>query len=278
MNSLHINTSLFQHIDTIKTNSEALLRNFPQLHLAIESVSDLFDQLFVEQFQQNGEPWSSSVHQLIFASHSSWLQGIIMTSAGFNETGLICARRAIEYVCYAAKINNSNEKNTIWLARGLERKSDKLFTSKFSIPTKYFTAKYSSLKALLVWHDFASSFGAHGNFSTIVGKWDSSVKDRLRMSFQDNPEGIPLSTGVAVRIGSFIVKAFYENFTLYLKDATTFKSNYEISLDVINKARVAVSKFGSHGNISFNEIIAIYSNEDPLIEEFYQKLVEKCNT
>jgi len=277
MNSMHINTSLYQHIDAIKTNSEALLRNFPELHLAIESVSDLFDQLFVEQFQQNGEPWSSSVHKMIFASHSSWLQGIIMSSAGFNETGLICVRRAIEYVCYSAKINNSNEKNIIWLDRGLNKNSDKLFSSKFSIPTKYFTPKYSSLKALLVWHDFASTFGAHGNFSTIVGKWDSATRDRLRMSFHDNPEGIPLSTGVAVRIGSFIVKAYYEIFTLYLKDAATFKNNYDVSLDVINKARISVSKFSSHGNISLEEVTAINSNEDPLIEEMYQKLVEKYN-
>lgn len=273
MDEPKINPSIFKHLEAIKTNSENLFKAFPLLYLSAESVSDMFDQLFVEQFQQlKGEPWEASVHKMIFGANSSWLQGVIMTSAGFNETGLICVRRAIEYVCYSSKIKNSNEKNIIWLDRGLDEDKSRLFSSKFSIPSKYFTEKYTPLKALLVWHDFASTYGAHGNFETLVGKWDSSIKEKVRMSFHDDKEGVPISTGVAIRIGSFIIKAFYEYFKDQLRESENFLDKINLMLDIVNKARIEVLDFDSKGKTKFEDIKAIYGKEEPAVDEMYEKL------
>jgi|SRR3972149_3033131 len=276
MEESKINPSLFKHLEAIKTNSENMFNAFPQLYLSVESVSNMFDQLFVEQFQQlNGEPWEASIHKMIFGTYSSWLQGIIMTSAGFNETGLFCVRRGIEYVCYSSKIKNSNEKNIIWLDRGLDDDKSKLFSSKFSIPSKYFTEKYIHLKPLLVWHDYASTFGAHGNFTTLVGKWDSSIKDKVRMSFHDNREGVPISTGVAIRIGSFMIKALYEDFKEQLREPKIFEEKINSMSDIINKARIEVLNFEVKGKTKFEDIIAIYGKDELAIDEMYDKLKSK---
>jgi hypothetical protein len=276
MEEIQINPSLFKHLEAIKTNSENMFNAFPQLHLSVESVSDMFDQLFVEQFQQlKGEPWEASVHKMIFGANSSWLQGVIMTSAGFNETGLICVRRGIEYVCYSSKIKASNEKNIIWLDRGLDDEKSKMFSNKFSIPSKYFTEKYLHLKALLVWHDYASTFGAHGNFATLVGKWDSSIKDKVRMSFHDNREGVPISTGVAIRIGAFMIKALYKDFREHLREPKIFEDRINSMSDIINKARIEVLNFDTKGKIKFEDIKAIYGKDEPAIDEMYDKLKSK---
>ena len=276
MEEIKINESLFKHLEAIKTNSENMFNAFPQLYLSAESVSDMFDQLFVEQFQQlKGEPWEASVHKMIFGAHSSWLQGIIMTSAGFNETGLICVRRGIEYICYSSKINKSNEKNHIWLDRGLDDDKNKLFSNKFSIPSKYFTDKYLHLKALLVWHDYASTFGTHGNFATLVGKWDSNIKDKVRMSFHDNREGVPISTGVAIRIGSFMIRALYEDFKNQLREPKIFEDRINSMSDIVNKARIEVLNFDTKGKTRFDDIIEIYGKDDPAIDDMYIKLKSK---
>jgi hypothetical protein len=276
MEEIKINPSLFKHLEAIKTNSENMFNAFPHLLLSVESVHDMFDQLFVEQFQQlKGDPWEASVHKMIFGAHSSWLQGVIMTSAGFNETGLMCIRRGIEYVCYSSKVKASNEKNIIWIDRGLDDEKSKLFSSKFSIPSKYFTEKYHRLKSLLVWHDYASTFGAHGNFASLVGKWDSSIKDKVRMSFHDNREGVPISTGVAIRIGSFMIKAFYGDFKEQLREPKIFEDKIGSMSDIINKARIEVLNFNKKGKPKLEDIIAIYGKDEPGIDEMYNVLKSK---
>jgi hypothetical protein len=276
MNKIELNPSIFKHIEAIKTNSENFFNAFPNLLLAAEEIHDIFDQLFVEQFQQkNNALWEASVHKMIFGAHSSWLQGIILTAAGLNETGLISIRRGIEYVCYSSKIKQSDEKNIIWLDRGMDDEKDRLFSSKFSIPSKYFTDKYKNLKALLVWHDYASLFGAHGNFTSLISKWDSESEGSMKMFFHDNPQRTPLSTGVAVRIGSFMITAFFETFKGNIKDEQAFQEKIEIMNEILNKARVEVINYESKGKVTFEDLLAVYSREDPAIEEMYLKLKEK---
>jgi len=157
----------------------------------------------------------------------------------------------------------------------LDDDKSKLFSNKFSIPSKYFTEKYLHLKALLVWHDYASTFGAHGNFATLVGKWDSSIKDKVRMSFHDDREGVPISTGVAIRIGSFMIKALYEDFKEQLREPKIFEDKISLMLDIINKARIEVLNFDSKGKTNYKDIIAIYGKDEPAIDEMYDKLKSK---
>lgn len=276
MTNLELNKTIIDHIETIKNNSVNFLNAFPKLLLAIEMINDLFDQLFVEQYKiLKGEAWESSVQKMIFGAHSSVIQSIIMTSAGFNETGLVCIRRGIEYACYASKIKNSDEKNKLWLEKGVESYKDHIFTSKFLIPKAYFKEKYKHLNALLVWHDFASTFGAHGNFTTLFGKWDSSFKNGLIMSYHDNPDRTPLSTGVTVRISYFILKAFIEDFKDNMIEYDKYVTNMKVADDIINSARIEILDYESKGEMNFGDIKAIYSKEDPAIEDMYTKLKEK---
>jgi len=267
-------TNIKSHVNAIVQNYDAINDSFPKLNLAAEQINSIFDQLFVEQIDMKSEgKWSRSIFKLLFGAYSSWIQSYILTSAGYNETGLMLIRRSIEFTCYLSKIMKDHSKYSIWNERFQDEKSKKNFSSKFSIPSKYFHGKYSHLKTLIVWHDFTSDFGAHGNLTTIIRKIKSDSVP-LEMVFQDDKENIPISTGVNIRIAGLIIDAIVYDVKKFIKDKTEFDKNYQISKQMINDARVEILTFESNGKYSNDDIRSIYNNDSSFINAMFEKLRE----
>lgn len=264
--------NLKSHLDAIVTNYDSINAAFPKLNLAAEQINSVFDQLFVEQIDMKAEAeWSRSILKLLFGAHSSWIQSYIITSAGFNESGLMLIRRSIEFTCYLSKIMKDHKKNKFWLGRNLDEKNRRRFTSKFSIPGKYFSDKYKNLRPLLVWYDFASTYGTHGNLTTLISKIKKDEVE-LAMAFQDDKERIPMSTGVNVRMGALILDAIVSDINSYIKDNEQFRKNYEILKKIVSAARVEILDFDTKGKYGKEDIKAIYDDDMTVINEMYEKL------
>ncbi len=92
------------------------------------------------------------------------------------------------------------------------------------------------------------------------------------MSFHDDKEGVPISTGVAIRIGSFIIKAFFEFFKDQLREPNKFLEKINVMLEIVNKARIEVLNFDTKGRPQFGDIKAIYGKEESAIDEMFVKL------
>jgi hypothetical protein len=260
------------HVNAIVTNYDNINSAFPKLNLAAEQINSIFDQLFVEQIEMSSEKeWSRSILKLLFGAHSSWLQSYILTSAGFSESGLMLIRRSIEFTCYLSKIMNDHSKNKIWIDRNLDENHKRKFSSKFSIPGKYFNDKYQHLKPLIVWYDFASDFGAHGNFATLVSKIKKDEVE-LAMAFQDDKERIPMSTGVNVRIGHIILEAIIKEVDSFIKDKETFRKNHENLKKIVTDARIEILDFDTNGKYSNAAVKAIYDDDMTVIDEMFEKI------
>src|SRR2546427_4851007 len=112
---LHAST-LVSYAETILVNFQGVMNGFPELHLAAETLNDLFDQLFTQRVIPNNEElWQQESHRLLFGSFSSWSHSLIMTAAGFGEHGLAAIRRSIEFTCYISKVKGSNDRAKLWV-------------------------------------------------------------------------------------------------------------------------------------------------------------------
>jgi hypothetical protein len=116
--NIHSST-LTHYLDVITKNFSAIKESFPKLYLAAEELNDLFDQLFTRRVVPEEELWQQESLQMLFGCFSSWSHAFVMTAAGLGEHGMTSVRRAIEFVCYIAKINGSNERAALlaWTKR-----------------------------------------------------------------------------------------------------------------------------------------------------------------
>ncbi|NHZ85017.1 MAG: hypothetical protein GWP19_03950 [Planctomycetia bacterium] len=166
-----LNTTLPFHLENVQNNFELLTKNYPNLYLASEQINDLFDQLFTERIKINaGDLWDYTSARMLFGAYSSWVYSFLMTASALNDIGLMLIRRSIEFVCYIAKIKNNNKRAELWIDKGDSGKNRKEFNFVFSIPMAYTSEKYMHLRPLLVWFDYASDFGTHGNLAALVTK------------------------------------------------------------------------------------------------------------
>ena len=270
MNLLSI--TLKTHLNDLVINYNGINEKFVKTNLAAEQINSIFDQLFVKQIDMNEEDeWSRSIMKLLFGAHSSWIYSYILTSSGLNESGLMLLRRSIEFTCYLTKIMKDHSKYKLWLNRNEDINSRKRFSDKFSIPKKYYSEKYKNLIPLIVWHDFASTYGAHGNFSTIVSK---IVKDEetLEVSFQDNKRKVPISTAVNVRVASLIIDVIVEETKKYIKDKDFLKNNYDILKKMVNDSRVEILSYDTDGKYTNEAVKAIYDDDMSAIHEMYKEI------
>jgi hypothetical protein len=267
-----LSTTLKIHLNDLVTNYNGINDKFVKTNLAAEQINSIFDQLFVKQIDMSSEDeWSRSVMKLLFGAHSSWVYSYILTSSGLSESGLMLLRRSIEFTFYLSKIMKDHSKYRLWLNRNDDLESRKRFSNKFSIPKKYFHEKYKNLIPLIVWHDFASTYGVHGNFSTIVSK---IVKDEetLEVSFQDSKRKAPISTAVNVRIASLIIDVIVKETKNYIKDADFLKNNYDVLKKMVNDSRVEILSFDTVGKYSNEAVKAIYDDDMSAINEMYEEI------
>lgn len=268
------NTSLPEHFRTIKRNFDSLIEQFPDFYLAAEQINDLFDQLFTERITiRNNELWEYASVRMLFGSYSSWTFSLLMTASGLNDIGLMALRRSIEFACYISKIKNSNKRAELWMSKSDNLDNRKQFNGVFSIPNAYFSYKYKHLSPLLIWYDYASDYGVHANYATLVEKWknDNEVND-FKMSFHDSPERIPLSSFVTVQIGSFIIEVLIYDLNENLKDIDEFQKRIDVMKDIMRHARIEIAENEYDGHIPYEILKSINSEDSTAIDKYFKDL------
>jgi hypothetical protein len=267
-------STLTDFVAALKKNFDLLPTSFQDLYLAAEQANDLFNQLFTERVVvQKGELWEHETQKMLFGTYLSWVQGFVMTAAGLADLGLVAVRRAIEFTCYISKIKNSNERADLWLSRNQDRETRKKFNGVFGIPRSYFEDNYAHLRHLLVWHDLASDFGAHGNFAALVTKTkDSKNSPALVMSFQDDPSKVPLYTGTTLLMGFLIMEAILIDLRQLTKDPDEFRKRVETFKEMLRKARIEVAQYEFGGNVSVEILKSINSGDVSGLHSYYEEL------
>ena len=157
MEVLHSNVfqnSLFKHAEWVKRNFDASNSRFSKTNLAAEMINNLLDQLYSQEFQAGQEKLcDASVKMMLFGTYQSWTYAYVLTSSGLSDIGLTLLRRAIEFVCYIAKIHQSDERARIWKDQIQNEDLQKEFKRSFRIPDTFFREKYRELRPLLICHD-----------------------------------------------------------------------------------------------------------------------------
>lgn len=271
--------SFEEHINANNKNFEILTKEFPQIIIAAEYINDVLDQIFGERFTHDNEIlWQYSTAQMLFGIHYCWLNYFIQTVQGYNDIGLMIGRRAIEYTCYISKIYGRENMAVLWNEKTIDKTKLSKFNSKFSVPQKYFTPKYEHLKPLIVFHDYASEFGVHGNHATLISKFRSAeYKNKIAMSFQDNPKGIPGSSTVAIQIGSFIIDALMKDLKNNIRDYEEFKDSLGIKKQIVRDAIIQVIEFTDGKNISYDLVKPINDEDMSEINRLYDELKKVYN-
>lgn len=257
-----LNTTLPQHLEHAKNNLNSLIQKHPDLYLAAEQINDLFDQLFTERIIINkGDLWEYTSARMLFGAYSSWIYSFLMTATGLNDIGLMILRRSIEFVCYISKIKNKNDRAELWINKGDSTKNRKQFNGIFSIPTAYFSPKYKHLRPLLVWFDYASDFGTHGNYAALVTKWKEEKENKFTMSFHDSPERVPVSSGSSIKIGSLLIESIVIDLKDNLRNIEEIYERTNTMKELIKRAAIEVAGSKYDGNIPL-EILQSINNDD----------------
>ncbi len=234
-----------EHIKNNQINFNVLSNSFPKLLEAAESINDLFDQLYGERFQHDNQIlWQFSTAKMLFGIHSCWVNYFIQSAQGYNDIGIMIGRRAIEYTCFISKINGRDSLAKLWNEKTVNKTKLSSFNNKFTVPQKYFTTKYSHLKPLLVFHNYASEFGVHGNHASLVFKFrGAEFRNKISMCFQDIPEGIPHSTVTAIQIGSYILDALLIDLKENIRNFAEFKTIVDYKNAIVSSAINEVIQF-----------------------------------
>jgi hypothetical protein len=268
-----LQTSTIQnYVENIQTNYFGVMRRFPQLQMAAETLNDLFDQLFTQRVvPKSDELWQQESLRLLFGVFSSWLHSFVMSSTGLGEHGLTSIRRSIEFTCYISKIKESNERAQLWVERRDNIDNKRKFALQFGIPRAYFTDQYAHLKQLLVYYDHASDFGAHGNFATLATKWREG-KQSFTMSIHDDPKTVPVSTGVIVELGSTILKSLLIDLKPLITEHDQFFANVSAFGVMLKKAKLELAEYEYPNGISPEIRKAIDTPDETIFDDQFEEL------
>lgn len=276
MSNTMLNTTLPQHLEHAKNNLNSLIRKHPDLYLAAEQINDLFDQLFTERITINkGDLWEYASARMLFGAYSSWIYSFIMTATGLNDVGLMVLRRSIEFVCYISKIKNKNDRAELWINKSDSTKNRKQFNGIFSIPTAYFAPKYKHLRPLLVWFDYASDFGTHGNYAALVTKWKEEKENKFTMSFHDSPERVPLSSGSSIKIGSLLIESIVIDLKGNLKNIEEIYERINTMKEIVKRAAIEVAESKYDGNIPLKILQSINNDDIGALEMHFDDLMKR---
>jgi len=271
--------SFEEHIFSNQQNFDILTKEFPKLILAAEYINDVFDQIFGDRYiHDNQILWQYSTAQMLFGIHYCWLNYFVQTAQGYNDIGLMIGRRAIEYTCYISKIVGREKHALIWNEKTIDKSKLKKFSAKFAVPQKYFSSKYDHLNSLLVFHDYASEFGVHGNYATLISKFrDATYRNKISMSFQDELKGIPHSCGVSIQIGSFIIDALLQDLKDNIRDYEDFMKKISVKKQIVSDAIIESIKFTDGDVISKDLLDSIYNEDKTELIRMYDELKAKYN-
>lgn len=265
--------SLQRFSSTIPENFANYMKHFPVNSQAAESIHQGLHTLVNESILKVDGLSIGVVATLGFGAHSSWINAFNMTLAGHVETGFSEIRRAIEFVCYAAKIKGSDERANSWMKQRSDPEAMKKFSGQFQIPSAYVNLKFEHLRPLLLTYDMANYYGAHGNLETMAGKIHSSPNPRF--SYQSDKEIVIIVAPHMILTGYRILQSLifiYEDITVKPASLKILMSYIEES---IKKLRFDAASHHYNGEIPDHVRRFIQVDDQTDINEQFDKMILK---
>lgn len=241
---MQINT-LSQPVEILQNNFNEFKTAYPIIFAASESINQGFDTLLSEKINNNKDNFLVDIlNKMLFGTHVAWINSYIFTSTGYKSSGLVELRRAIEFCCYAAKVCDNKERAESWINQREDSEARKKFTLECSIPDSFKSNKYKFLRSLLIIHEEASYYGAHGNFESIVFNYTQKNDGKSIFHYQMNQKYIPNSVGEVTIIGFRILQAYNKIFKKnnYFINKNSFSNVLDYIEEEVKKARMKLAE------------------------------------
>lgn len=192
----------------IVENNKAFSESFPKTATAAEAVHQGINTLLYTCVRTDPNNIASGTAIIMgHLAHGSWINAYNLTASGYVDSGFCIIRKAIEFVCYAAKVHDNKKRAEAWIKQHSDPNLRKQFALSCSIPMCYVKEKYAFLRPLLVEYDTTSYFGVHGNFESLAHRF-SGIKDNTsKFTYLSDSSAIPVSAYYILYLGYQILKS-----------------------------------------------------------------------
>jgi hypothetical protein len=277
-----LGTSLSQHEQVWHDNFRSTYSNLPQpLIMLSEAVNGVMEEALTQAicWRDYGEKIGVRNAQacLLFGAYHSWIQSMVLVSAGQLDAGLVCLRRCVEITCYSAKIGCNIQRANLWYDQRTDNKARRRFASNFAIPLMYTTDKYRHLRPLIVMWDMASYYGAHGNIEALSTKLVDESDAGLRFSFQDSrgePNDIEQTLSFMCMAGYLVILAFSES--LPYKDKKIWNKNLAMLSDLVKHQRIWLAKVDYQGVLPQSLWVDLVNQVLPTLNGTFETIVNEA--
>lgn len=250
-------------------NSVEAFKQYPELEQAAEAVSRALWMLTDRESHlelPSGDSTLEAAEGLAFGAHQSWMKAVLFASGGQVDSGFSEARRAAEYVCYAAKIVGSPKKLELWRNRSTSAAARSKFSGPFRLPHSYRASKYAFLRAVLVLHAEASESGAHANFTLLSSNFKKDAEGNGVIGYFAPRNRVIQPTVVLVVYGLRLLYALRTLFDASLRDVDELD-------EIINAAHERTTRVaGRLGNDMLAESASEFSET---FDKLYQELLAR---
>lgn len=259
----------------IDINFNKFKTNCSKISESAEAVNQSYQALFNYFDLDKNSDWQMAVALMVVPAHQSWINSYLFSIAGYLDSAFSEIRRAIEFTCYALKVQGNNKRANDWIKQKTDLKSRKQFINWGVIPLNYTTRKYFILKALLVAYDVSNYFGAHATFETLSYKIPEISDEKLKIYYQSSKEIFPLFQGYIMILGYQILQVFKVVLNERIKEKKTFDEIMKYNDSQVKQSQVIMAKLKFNNNIPDDIINSIYKNNFSLINKQFDEYIKR---
>jgi hypothetical protein len=98
------------------------------------------------------------------------------------------------------------------------------------------------------------------------------------MSLQDEPKDVPLSTGVCLQTGSFMLDALLIDLQVLIKDFEEFQKRVGVFREMLKQAKAETARYEYMGRLTPEYLKAIIEYDPSSLDEEFEKLKKEYTT
>jgi hypothetical protein len=266
--------SLSARTSQIPRGFEEFSTAYPKLVGAAEAVFQTFDALLSQHVALDpGDICNEALVTMAFGAKSSWELAFIFSAAGHLPSGFSEVRRSIEFACFAAKVAQSKKRALDWINQGDDLEARKRFALSSAIPRCYESPKYRYLRQLMVMHDKANYFGAHGNLDTLALRFQATEKGFV-FSYQTAVEERSQFSSALVLTGFRLLQAFNEILKPFLLHVQKFEPMMKYASQELREVRLGMAEAFNEGSIPPNIYKTICLDDQTEVDTMFEEMIE----
>jgi len=269
--------TLSVYFDYLSKNRTKFSDISPNLSAAAESVNQSFQTVLSQHFKPPLDTsWGVVSALLAYGSYSSWLDSYFHAISGQVSSSWVNLRRAIEFICYCAKIYESDERSEYWRRQKDDMEARRKFSGTCSIPTAYKREKYRYLRPLMLSYDKANYYGAHGGFESLLGHYKDSSRNKINFTYPINNDGlILLIYSHSIFAGLNLLVAFDKIMSKYIHKNETYESIMYSVNESVKEAKREYYRMSNSNIIPDKVLESIGKNNTDMINILFNEYIER---